>query len=159
MSTTSFESGANVPSAFSVSTPSTPFDVRTASVLMRFTARCSSTRTVASPLNGVATNRTPPAGTGGVALSLAAACDAVADVGWPATPAPAPPPQAASRTATNAPRASRMLLRPRECPPGSPIESEGRLGDDRNARDDRRPRRVEPARDREPGQTPGDRDD
>src|SRR5437762_1319018 len=79
MSTTSFESGANVPSAFNVRTPSTPFEVRTASVSMRFTARCSSTRTVASPLNGVAVKRTPPAGTG--AVGDAAACAGVVAAG------------------------------------------------------------------------------
>src|SRR5260221_5692757 len=155
MSTTSFESGANVPSAFSVSTPSTPFEVRTASVLMRFTARCSSTRTVASPFNGVAMNRTPPAGTGGVALPLAAACDAVADAGWPATPAPAPPPQAASRTAARQRR--RTSDRPSDRLRGSPtlsIEGQGWLGDDRDRRDDRGPRRIEPARDRQADHTP-----
>src|SRR5258707_2396756 len=161
MSTSSFESGANVPSAFSVSTPSTPFEVRTASVLMRFTARCSSTRTVASPLNGVAMNRAPPAGTGGVALPLAAACDAVADAGWPATPAPAPPPQAASRTITSAKERRRTSDRPSDRVEGSPtlsIDGEGWLGDDRDRRDDRRPRRVKPARDRQADQPPGDRD-
>src|SRR5256885_17074993 len=71
MSTTILESGANEPSGFSVSTPSTPFDVRTASVVTRFAARCSSTFTVASPLNGVATNRTVPAGSAAFGDALA----------------------------------------------------------------------------------------
>src|SRR4029077_11434406 len=87
MSTTIFESGANVPSAFSVSTPSTPFEVRTASVLMRLTARCSCTLTVASPLNGVATKRTPPAGTAAVLVGTAGVADAG---GGEVTFAPAP---------------------------------------------------------------------
>src|SRR6266568_2912526 len=75
MSTTILESGANVPSALSVSTPVTPSVVRTASVFTRFTARCSSTRTVAR-LVPCATKRTPPAGTGAVVAVALGAADA-----------------------------------------------------------------------------------
>ena len=63
MSTTILEPGTIEPSARNVIVPSTPSDVKTASVLTRFTARCSCTRTVAT-LFELATKRTPPAGTG-----------------------------------------------------------------------------------------------
>src|SRR5438552_13787175 len=160
MSTTIFESGAKVPSAINVSTPSTPFEVRTASVFTRLTARCSSTRTVASPLNGVAMNRTPPGGTAGLGLGVgdcAAACDGVADGDGAASGAG---PQAA--TSSGIKRRMRTSDKTGRTRSGytarSSIDREGRLRDDGKGRDDRRPRRVEPPRDREPDEPTGDRD-
>lgn len=65
MSTTTFESGAREPSAFSIEHAVDAVGREDRVGVHQVGRACSSTFTAALPLNGVATKRMPPAGTGG----------------------------------------------------------------------------------------------